>query len=164
VERGSLDVSDEPLMIRPVAERVIASERGRSPEVSFEAHLPASLPLAVGEEMYVEQVLRNLLTNAAKYGGPGSRVTVEAVAERDAVVLRVLDEGPGIVEGEAERLFDLFYRSPSTAPTVAGAGIGLFVCRQLAIAMGGSMRARNRDGAGAAFELWLRRSDEGRDA
>ena len=119
--------------------------------------IPPDLPSVQGEEMYVEQVLRNLLTNAAKYGAAGSRVTVEAFEEGDAVLLRVLDEGPGIEPSEVERIFELFYRSPSTAPTVAGAGIGLFVCRQLAIAMGGSIRARNRPGGGACFELMLRR-------
>lgn len=164
VERGSLDVGDEPVAIRPVVDRVLASERARSPEVTFEARVPADLPLAEGEEMYVEQVLRNLLTNAAKYGGPGSTVTVEAVAERDAVALRVLDEGPGIVEDEAERLFELFYRSPSTAPKAAGAGIGLFVCRQLAIAMGGGVRAHNRPEGGAVFQLRLRRFEDDGEA
>lgn len=164
VERGRLDVGDEPVALRPVIERVVASERTRSPEVALEALIPADLPSAQGEEMYVEQVLRNLLSNAAKYGGAGSSVTVEAVADGDAVVLRVLDGGPGIAASEEERIFELFYRSPSTAPTVAGAGIGLFVCRQLAIAMGGSVRARTRPGGGACLELKLRRyaaDDEG---
>ena len=157
VERGNLGPSDEPVFLRPVVERVVASERARSPEVIFEAVIPIDLPPAQGEEMYVEQVLRNLLTNAAKYGEPGSRVTVEVVATDSEVILRVLDQGPGIVESEAEQLFDLFYRSPSTAPTVAGAGIGLFVCRQLALALGGSIRASNRLGGGAVFELSLPR-------
>jgi PAS domain S-box-containing protein len=156
VERGSLDVGDEPVALRPAVERVLTSERARSPEVTFETVIPPDLPSVQGEEMYVEQVLRNLLTNAAKYGGAGSRVTVDASVDGDAVVLRVIDEGPGIEASEVERIFELFYRSPSTAPTVAGAGIGLYVCRQLAIAMGGSMRARNRPGGGACFELMLR--------
>ena len=157
VERGSLDMGDEPVALRPTVERVLTPERARSPEVTFEAVIPPDLPSVQGEEMYVEQVLRNLLTNAAKYGAAGSRVTVEAFEEGDAVLLRVLDEGPGIEPSEVERIFELVSRSPSTAPTVAGAGIGLFVCRQLAIAMGGSIRARNRPGGGACFELMLRR-------
>jgi signal transduction histidine kinase len=164
VERGRLDVGDDPVALRPVIERVLASERVRSPEVRFTAVIPADVPSVQGEEMYLEQVLRNLLSNAAKYGGPGSRVTVDALATAGAVTLRVLDEGPGIVDEEAEQLFDLFYRSPSTAPTVAGAGIGLFVCRQLALAMGGSILARRRPEGGASLELTLRRYDEEEDA
>jgi PAS domain S-box-containing protein len=157
VERGRLDVGDEPVALRAVIERVLASERARSPDVEFACVIPTDLPSVEGEEMYVEQVLRNLLANAAKYGGAGSLVTVEAEADDDAVMLRVLDQGPGIAESEAERLFELFYRSPATAPRVAGAGIGLFVCRQLAMAMGGSIGAANRPDGGAAFELVLRR-------
>ena len=164
VERGSLDLGDEPVAVRTVVERVVASERTRMPGVDFDAVIPADLPSALGEEMYVEQVLRNLLSNAAKYGGPGSRVTVEASADGDAVVLRVLDSGPGIPANEEERIFELFYRSPSTAPTVSGAGIGLFVCRQLAIAMGGSIRARNRPEGGACIELLLRRDTADEEA
>jgi PAS domain S-box-containing protein len=157
VERGSLDVGDDPVSLRPIVERVVASERARSPEVTFEAAVPADLPSVRGEEMYVEQVLRNLLANAAKYSGPGSRVSVRATASAADVVLSVLDEGPGIPEAEGERIFELFYRSPSTAPTASGAGIGLFVCRQLAQAMGGSIHAHNRPQGGAEFELELRR-------
>ena len=164
VERGVLDVGDEPVALRPLVERVVASERVRSPEVGFEARIPPDLPSADGEETYVEQVLRNLLDNAAKYGGAGSRVVVEAAADGDTVVLRVMDEGPGVRASEEDRLFELFYRSPATAPTVAGAGIGLFVCRQLALAMGGSIRARNRPGGGASFELALRRAVDDGDA
>ena len=157
VERGSLEVGDEPVSLRPVVERVLASESARSPEVVFESLVPPDLPSVRGEDTYAEQVLRNLLGNAAKYGGPGSRVAVEATAARDGVVVRVLDEGPGIHEDEAERLFELFYRSPDTAPAVGGAGIGLFVCRQLAHAMGGTIRAERRPEGGAAFILTLRR-------
>ncbi len=164
VERGSLDVGDEPVGLRPVLERVLASERARAPEVTFEARVPPDLPSVEGEDTYAEQVLRNLLGNAAKYGGPGSRVKVEASANGDDVVVRVLDEGPGFREDEAEQLFELFYRSPDTAPTVAGAGIGLFVCRQLALAMGGTIRAERRAGGGAAFILTLRRYADDGDA
>jgi PAS domain S-box-containing protein len=162
VERGRLDVGDEPVALRAVIERVVASERARSPETTFSTTIPPDLPSVEGEDMYIEQVLRNLLANAVKYGGEGSAVDIEAVAEGGAVTLRVLDRGPGIVEDEIEQLFELFYRSPSTAGTVGGAGIGLFVCRQLAIAMGGWLRAYNRPDGGAVFELTLQHSaDDG---
>ena len=158
VERGRLDVGDEPVALRAVIDRVLASERSRSPGLTIVTSIPPDLPSVEGEEMYIEQVLRNLLANAAKYGGPESVVELEAAADGRAVTLLVLDRGPGIVEAEAEQLFELFYRSPSTSSAAAGAGIGLFVCRQLAIAMGGSVRASNRPDGGAAFELTLQRS------
>jgi len=157
VERGTLDVGDEPIHIGRVLERVIASEQRRWPDVRFEMDVPAGLPSVAGEDTYVEQVLRNLLGNAAKYGGSGSLVTITAHATAGGVTLAVLDEGPGINDAEAEALFELFYRSPAVAGTVAGAGIGLFVCRRLVSAMGGSISARERPDGGAAFLVTLPR-------
>jgi PAS domain S-box-containing protein len=157
VERGTLEVGDEPIHLGRVLERVVASEHGRWPDVRFETDVPAGLPSVAGEDTYVEQVLRNLLGNAAKYGGPGSLVTVTAHPGPDDITLEVLDEGPGIDEAETEALFQLFYRSPAVAGTVSGAGIGLFVSRRLVAAMGGTITARRRPGGGAAFLVTLPR-------
>jgi signal transduction histidine kinase len=124
--------------------------------VQFDARIPAGLPTVIGDRTYVEQVLRNLLSNAAKYGGAGS--TVEVIVEPDGgeLAVRVLDDGPGIDPVEAGRLFELFYRSPSTAVTIAGAGIGLFVCARLVDAMGGRIWARPRPTGGSEFGFALR--------
>jgi len=157
VERATLDIGDEPVHLGHVTQRVIASEQPRWPGVTFTVVVPPGLPSVAGEDTYVEQILRNLLGNAAKYGGVGSTVSVVAEADRTDVFLRVLDQGPGIDDGDAERLFDLFYRSPSTAASVTGAGIGLFVCRQLVTAMGGQIRAERRPEGGSEFVVSLPR-------
>ncbi|HYO42313.1 MAG TPA: ATP-binding protein [Candidatus Limnocylindrales bacterium] len=157
VEGGTLDVGDEPIHLGRLIERVVGSERPRWPEIRFETVLAPGLPSAAGEDTSVEQVLRNLLGNAAKYGGSGSTVTVLADAEGPWVRVRVEDEGPGIDEDELDQLFELFYRSPATASTASGAGIGLFVCRQLVAAMGGSITAERRPVGGAAFIVTLPR-------
>jgi signal transduction histidine kinase len=98
----------------------------------------------MADPTYLEQVVRNLLANAAKYGGQGTEVdvVVEYRGESDEVAVCVRDDGPGIELHEAERLFDLFYRSPNTATATTGAGIGLFVCARLVRAMGGRVWAR----------------------
>jgi len=162
VERGTLEMGDEPVHLGRVLERVTASERTRWPEVTFETHVAPGLPSIAGEDTYIEQILRNLLGNAAKYGGPGSNVRILAREDPAArrVLLEVLDEGPGVDESEVEAIFDLFYRSPEVASTVAGAGIGLFVCRQLVRAMGGSISAERRPEGGARFAVTLPRYAE----
>ncbi|MEI7743023.1 MAG: ATP-binding protein [Chloroflexota bacterium] len=160
VERGTLDIGDEPVHVGKVLERVVATERQRWPGVTFEVRMPTDLPSVAGEDAYLEHILRNLLANAAKYGGVGSTVTVAAGPDDGQVVLCVLDEGPGIDEAESDRLFDLFYRSPATASTVQGAGIGLFVCRQLVEALGGRIGAGQRPEGGASFWLRLPRSED----
>ena len=108
--------------------------------------------------------MRNLLSNAAKYGGSGSTVTIVAEPSEEGedpeVIVRVLDDGPGFPEEETSRLFELFYRSPGTAGSAAGAGIGLFVCARLIAAMGGRIWAKPREGRGAEFGFALTELEE----
>ncbi len=110
----------------------------------------------MGDETYLEQALRNLIGNAAKYGPAGSEVLVLAESQGGDVVVRVLDEGPGFPPEESERLFELFHRSASTARAATGAGIGLFVTKQLVEALGGQAWAVARPGGGSEFGLRLR--------
>jgi two-component system sensor histidine kinase KdpD len=124
--------------------------------VNFETSIPSGLPTVVADPTYVEQVVRNLLSNAAKYGGAGATVGVEVEAVGNEVRVRILDDGPGFPPDETDRLFELFFRSAGTSRTASGAGIGLFVCARLIRAMGGRIWATNRDGGGAEFGFALR--------
>jgi PAS domain S-box-containing protein len=163
VERGTLDIGLEPVAMPRVLERVIASEQERWPLTTIELVVQPGIPIALGDNTYIEQLIRNLVGNAAKYAPQGGTVQVVATATQAAapggeeIEIRVLDRGPGLAEGDAEHLFELFYRSPLTAKKAPGAGIGLFVCNHLAQAMGGRLWARNReDGDGAEFGFSLR--------
>lgn len=159
VERQGLTIDTEPVLLQRLIPRVVDSESGRWPGTSWRTELPSNLPPVAAEETYIEQVLRNLMGNAAKYGGDGP-VTVSAEDTGSTVLVRVRDSGPGFPNDEVNRLFDLFYRSPTVVKRAAGAGIGLFVSRQLILAMGGRMTARNRPEGGAefAFEIPVFRS------
>jgi K+-sensing histidine kinase KdpD len=155
LERRNLSIAQEPVHLSHLVERVVASESRRWPRTRFV--VPGHLDVAVarGEDTYVEQVLRNLLSNAAKYSPEGSTVEVLVADEGPRTSVRVLDEGSGIARDEVEKLFTLFYRSPSTAASAAGAGIGLFVSRRLVDEMGGEMWARARPGGGSEFGFSL---------
>jgi two-component system phosphate regulon sensor histidine kinase PhoR len=150
VERQGLHIDTEPVLLQRLVPRVIDGESARWAGARFVTELPAGLPPVAAEETYVEQVLRNLVGNAAKYGGDGP-VTVTANDNGGTVQITVRDCGPGFPDDERGRLFELFYRSPSLARTASGAGIGLFVCRQLIAAMKGRMWAANAAGGGAQF-------------
>jgi K+-sensing histidine kinase KdpD len=156
------DLGREPVLLQRVVPAVVASEEERWPGVDFEVTIPPGLPTVFADPTYLEQVIRNLLANAAKYGGQGASVEIAVEADLDAeeVLVCVRDDGPGILSHEAERLFDLFYRSPNTASATTGAGIGLFVCARLIRAMGGRIWAQNRDGRGAEFGFALRVMDD----
>ena len=152
------DLGREPVLLQRVVPAVVASEEERWPGVRFSVEVPPGLPTVVADPTYLEQVIRNLLANAAKYGGQGASVEVvlDVGPGDDEVSVCVRDDGPGIEPDEAERLFDLFYRSPTTATTTAGAGIGLFVCARLVRAMGGRVWARALPAGGAEFAVALR--------
>ena len=155
-ERGAMEIGLEPVLVQRVAPAVVAAEQPRWPETEFVVRVPPHVPTVQGETTYIEQVVRNLVTNAAKYSPPGTCVEV-CVEEADGEVqVRVLDQGPGVAPDEAPRLFELFYRSEATAAHVKGAGIGLFVSKQLIEAMGGRIWARPRPDGGAEFGFALR--------
>jgi len=164
-ERGKVEVDGEPIGLARLVRRVAEVERQRSGR-TIEVDIEPSLPLAIGEETYVEQVVRNLLTNAAKYSDEARPIVVTVRAEEDDVVVRVLDEGIGIAGDDAAKAFELFFRSKSATRMASGAGIGLFVCRQLVEAMGGRIWALPRESAGTevGFTLPMHRLDEDDDA
>ena len=153
-EAEALEVGREPSLLQRVLPRLVAAEARRWPSVDFAVDVPVNLPAVLAEPTYIEQIVRNLLTNAAKYGD-GGRVDVVVREEHDEVVVRVLDRGPGFPQDDADRLFDIYYRSPHVARRAAGAGIGLFVCRSLIDAMDGRIWARQRDEGGAEFGFAL---------
>ncbi|MEE7494447.1 sensor histidine kinase KdpD [Methylobacterium oryzae] len=120
--------------------------------VEVEADLP---PLALDPVLF-EQVLVNLLDNAAKYAPEGSTVTVRARRADDRVRIAVLDEGDGLPEAAVERVFDKFYRVRKGDRVRAGTGLGLAISRGFVEAMGGNVTAENRrDRSGACFTVSL---------
>ena len=141
-------VGSEPVLFQRLLPRVATSEENRWPGVTFTVRSQPGLPTVSADPTYVEQVVRNLLSNAAKYSGRGSTVEIEAVARRRRGRHPRPRRRPGLPPDEADRLFELFYRSPATAATAGGAGIGLFVCARLIAAMGGRIWAAPRAPAG----------------
>jgi PAS domain S-box-containing protein len=153
---GTLDIGSEPVLLQRVVPIVVGSEQSRWPQGRFEVDLEPGLPPVSGDPTYVEQVIRNLLANAVKYGGSQAAIRLVVRAEEQEVRVHVIDNGPGFPEGEATRLFELYYRSPSTSRSASGSGIGLFVCARLLNAMGGRIWAANRPEGGAEFGFALR--------
>jgi len=154
VEREGLAIEREPILLQRLLPRVVTAEASRWPGINFELDARPGLPPAAAEEIYVEQVVRNLLTNAAKYG-EGSVVVRAELTPAGSIKVSVCDNGVGFRDGEEERLFEIFYRSPTATRRASGAGIGLFVALQLVRAMGGRIWAANRVEGGAEFGFEL---------
>jgi two-component system, OmpR family, sensor histidine kinase KdpD len=118
--------------------------------------IPADLPMLELDPVLFEQVLFNILDNAAKYAPPGSLIRIAAADDNGGVRLAVIDEGPGIAAADLERIFDKFYRVHAQDRQRAGTGLGLAICRGFIEAMGGTITAENRrDRSGAIFTLTL---------
>src|SRR5206468_6759668 len=98
-ERNHLaGVGDEPLLLQRMLPGLIASERVRWPGREFRLEVPSDLMTVRGDQTYVDQVLRNLLGNAAKYSPTDSIIEVKAEQGEDGVIVRILDRGPGFAE------------------------------------------------------------------
>jgi PAS domain S-box-containing protein len=156
VERGRLEVEAEPIEPRRLLEKIVAHEARELPTITVETDLEPDLPIVAGETTYLEQIVRNLLNNAAKYTPIGSRVVVSARKADGDIEVRVTDDGPGIPAASVDRIFELFYRDPSSSRLVAGSGIGLFVCASLVEAMGGRIWASRPAAGGTEIGFTLR--------
>jgi two-component system, OmpR family, sensor histidine kinase KdpD len=119
-----------------------------------EVDIEPALPMLRLDAVLFEQVLFNLLDNAAKYSPAGGRIDIRASRDGELVEIEVVDEGPGIPPSDFERIFDKFYRVQAQDRRRAGTGLGLAICRGFVEALGGWIVARNRrDRSGAVFMI-----------
>jgi two-component system, OmpR family, sensor histidine kinase KdpD len=131
------------------AARILARHR-------VELDLAPDLPMLELDAVLFEQVLFNLLDNAAKYAPPETTIYIQSWRSGDSVLLRVLDEGGGIPSSDLDHIFDKFYRAQKTDQVRAGTGLGLAISRGFIEAMHGTIVAANRtDRSGAAFTISL---------
>ena len=107
-----------------------------------------------GEARLLRRLLRNLLDNAHRHGA-GSPVTVRVEPHGNGARLEVADRGPGVPEGERERVFEPFHRPAGTPESGQGYGLGLALVRQIARAHGGDARCLPREGGGTVLQVDL---------
>lgn len=161
IEGGTLKVCKEPVDLAGLIERAAALVPGLTPE-RFQVHLPNDLPLVPLDAQRIEVVLRNLLENAVKYGEAGTPITVSVTQEGGEVIVRVMDEGPGIPPEHIPYVFESFYRvEDGLARSRSGAGLGLAIARGFVEAHGGRIWVEPRaKGTCLAFSLPLEEQHE----
>ena len=121
-----------------------------------ELQLATDLPMIALDAVLFEQVLFNLLDNAAKYAPAGTTIRIQSWRHQESVCLEVLDEGDGIPAADLEQIFDKFYRVQKADQVRAGTGLGLAISRGFVEAMNGTIVAANRtDRSGAVFTIRL---------
>ena len=123
-------------------------------KVSLE--LAPDLPMLELDAVLFEQVLFNLLDNAAKYAPAGTTIAIRGTRDRDSIALQIMDEGDGIPPAELESVFDKFYRAQKGDHVRPGTGLGLAISRGFVEAMHGTISAANRaDQSGAVLTIRL---------
>jgi two-component system sensor histidine kinase KdpD len=153
---GALQPNRDWVDLREIAGRAVRQlEKSLSPFV-VDVAIPDAVPLLHVDPVLVEQVLVNILDNAAKHSPAGGRIELAAATEDGEIKVGVSDEGPGIPAEARETVFDLFYRVRAGDRQAAGTGLGLSICRGIVEAHGGRIEARpGPGGRGTTIAFWL---------
>jgi two-component system sensor histidine kinase KdpD len=156
LESGAIDLKLDLVDIAEIVGAALQRAGNVLAHHRIEVEIAPDLPMVRLDSILFEQVLFNLLDNAAKYAPPGSRIDIRARRDGDVVAMDVTDEGPGIPPGDLDRIFDKFYRVQAQDRRRAGTGLGLAICRGFIEAQGGHIEARNRrDRSGAVLTIHI---------
>ncbi|HEX9565310.1 MAG TPA: HAMP domain-containing sensor histidine kinase [Gemmatimonadaceae bacterium] len=128
-----------------------------SPRLPGRLHVSADegLPDVIADDLVLHRVLGNLLLNSIVHGGDSVSVRIAVTSVGQTVQLDVEDDGPGIPDGDADRIFEKFARGGPGGAARRGSGLGLAYCRAAMIAQGGQIALHRGGGGGAAFRLVL---------
>jgi len=121
---------------------------------TIRTEVPEAIPLALFDPVLIEQVLINILENAARYTPAGSPIDVVVRYENAHIVVEVSDRGPGVLAGDEERVFQRLYRGRA-AQGDGGIGLGLTICQAVVAAHEGKIWLENRVGGGASVRFTL---------
>ena len=147
-----------------LAGAAIDRARRHDPERRLKVWAEPGLPLVRCDAVLFSQMLENLIDNALKYSDPPAPVELSVRRQGDHIVFAVRDSGPGVQPEWREKIFDVFQRGDWRAGSrnsaaQRGAGVGLAVCRSIALAHGGELKLRPRSHGGSSFECWLREEE-----
>jgi signal transduction histidine kinase len=158
-ELGRLDLTLAPTDATAIVGRVVEATQGLARSRAIVVDGPDTLPV-VWDAVRVEQILNNLVGNAVKYAPSGEvRITVDPVDD-ETVRITVRDHGPGIPDSTKTRLFERYFRADDghdDGDRTDGLGIGLYISRTIARALGGELTVADAEGGGARFDLILPR-------
>jgi two-component system phosphate regulon sensor histidine kinase PhoR len=139
----------ESVELRPIAEAVLATSRGRIEERNASLELALAGQTALGDPDAIERILQNLIDNALQHGGDGVAIEVTAAGQGDRIAVAVADDGPGIPAERRAEIFDRFVSGSG-----GGSGLGLAIARELAQAMHGELILADST-KGTRFEVLL---------
>jgi two-component system sensor histidine kinase KdpD len=152
IRAGALISRRVPTAVDEVAEAVVARMRPRLTDLVVDLQLAPDLPDIPADPLQLDQVLTNLVENAARHSPAGGTIRIHATRTERAVRVRVADEGPGIHVDDREKVFEAFYRGRES-PESPGSGLGLSIARAIVTAHGGRIWVEETMGGGTAMVL-----------
>lgn len=150
IRAGALTPSRHEAGLDEIAEAVVARLAPRLDPVRVELDIADNVPSVAVDEMQLDQVLTNLLENAARHSPRDGEIRVSVASAAGHVVVRVADRGPGVVEEDRERVFEAFERG-ATPPDSPGTGLGLAIANAIVTAHGGRIFVEDAPEGGACF-------------
>lgn len=165
IREGRMRLDLQPLNVGHALRNVIQlvqplMPKGRNTDkVEVQLNLPSDLPAVLADPVRYEQILFNLMSNAAKYGG-GNDIEIFARHDGGTFIVGVKDQGPGIATDSMDRIFHpLEQLTPGSLGQQQGTGLGLTIARNLAVMMDGTIEVTSELGKGSIFEIHLPVSD-----
>ncbi len=159
LESGSVDVRREWTTVEEIVGAGLARHRDALNSRPFRVHVPSDMPMIRVDNAMLPQVVHNLVENALRYTAPGTALGVSAWTSETSIVVKVWDEGAGLAEDEASRVFERFYRGRASklsgpngnAASSTGMGLGLTICEGIIRVHGGRIWAEPNTPRGVAF-------------
>lgn len=156
IEAGQLTLQPQAFNIIALIEKVIGVWESRGVTHPFEHPQAQNLPSVWADRDRTEEVLFNLIDNATKYSPEGTPIRLEAESDGKFVTVAVMDRGVGIPSDEVAKIFDKFHRVDRSDHTETyGHGLGLYICRRLIEAQGGTISVESVLGEGSTFRFTL---------
>jgi two-component system sensor histidine kinase KdpD len=156
LDSGSMNVNRQWHVLEEIVGVALNSLSRELRSHNVQVSIPATFPLLKVDGILIEQLLGNLLENAARYTPAGSTIEIAAQEADGGVAISVADNGPGLPTGSESAVFDKFFRGAAVAPDGRrGVGLGLAICHAIVAAHGGTIAARNRPQGGAEFVVRL---------
>jgi len=156
IDAGLLRTTIEPILLPPIARRVIERISIQSKHHRFVQMFSNTFPVIEADPARIEQVLTNLIDNAVKYSPDGGLIVVRGERRASEVIISVVDQGIGIAPEHLNKLFERFYRaSPEHRQHIIGTGLGLPISESIVRAHGGRIWAESVVGSGTTLSFTL---------
>ncbi|MFC1568651.1 sensor histidine kinase [bacterium] len=155
LESGKKEVKKNPFDLQQVVNRLVETQKGITEKrnIRILTDFPSDMPLAMGDQDLIEQVLLNLFSNAVKYSKDHSKIGIEIKNEQDQFLVQIVDNGFGIPKEALPHIFNKFYRviDDENEEEIEGSGLGLALVKEIIEQHGGTINVQSRIGYGSIF-------------